>query len=217
VRRGRVAQQQSVSLLGPNGKVSQHKIGTLWGFDKLERVRLEAAEAGDIVAVSGIDTVQIGDTLADPKNSEALERITVEEPTIKVRFLINSSPLAGTSGKFVTSRHLRDRLYKEAERNIAMRVEDTEEAESFMVYGRGELMLCILAETMRREGYELCLGMPEVVTKKVDGVLCEPFEKVVIDVPDEYVGAVTQQLGERRGQMTRMANLGYGRARMEFR
>ncbi len=216
VRRGRVTQQQSIALVSETGQ-SQHRIGTLWGFEKLERVRLDAAEAGDIVAVSGIETVQIGDTLTDPKVMEALPRITVEEPTIKVRFTINSSPFAGLAGKFVTSRHLRERLYKEAERNIAMRVEDTDEAESFTVYGRGELMLCILAETMRREGYELSLAMPEVVTRKVDGVLSEPYEKVVIDVPDEYVGAVTQQLGERKGQMTRMANLGYGRTRMEFR
>ncbi len=217
VRRGRVTQQQPVALVGQGDVVSQHKIGTLWGFEKLERVRLDAAEAGDIVAVSGIDSVQIGDTLTDPKAPESLPRITVEEPTIKVRFLINSSPFAGLSGKFVTSRHLRERLYKEAERNIAMRVEDTDEAEAFTVYGRGELMLCILAETMRREGYELSLAMPEVVTREVDGVLCEPYEKVVVDVPDEYVGAVTQQIGTRKGQMTRMANLGFGRTRMEFR
>jgi GTP-binding protein len=146
-----------------------------------------------------------------------LPRITVEEPTIKVRFMINDSPMAGLKGKFVTSRHLRERLYKEAERNIAMRVEDTGETESFDVYGRGELMLCILAETMRREGYELALGMPEVVTREVDGQLSEPVERVVADVPDEFVGAVTTRLGERRGQLVAMNPLGPGRTRVEFR
>jgi GTP-binding protein len=216
IRAGRVKQQQQIALVSESG-VTNHKIGTLWGYEKLERVRIDEAEAGDIVAISGIDTVQIGDTLADTANPVALQRITVEEPTIKVRFMINSSPFAGRAGKFVTSRHVRDRLMKEAERNIAMRVEETEEADSFLVYGRGELMLCILAETMRREGYELSLGMPEVVTRKVDDKLCEPWEKVVIDVPEEFVGNVTQALGERRGQMTKMVNLGFGRARMEFR
>ena len=195
---------------------SVHKIGTLWGFDELKRVRIDSAEAGDIVCVSGIDEVHIGDTLCDPGTPNALPRIVVEEPTIKIRFLINNSPLAGLSGKYVTSRHVRDRLYKEAERNISMRVEDTEDTESWLVYGRGELMLAILAENMRREGYELTLGMPEVVQKEVDGKICEPVETVVIDVPEEYVGAVTQALGDRRGKMTKMTNLGFGRARMEF-
>jgi len=216
VRAGTVKQQQMVALVSEKG-VKQYKIGTLWGYEKLERVRLEAAEAGDIVAISGIDDVVIGDTIADPTTPIALERITVEEPTIKVRFQINNSPFAGKAGKFVTSRHLRERLMKEAERNIAMRVEETDESDSFLVYGRGELMLCILAETMRREGYELSLAMPEVVTRRIEGELMEPWEKVVVDVPEAYVGAVTQALGERRGQMTRMANLGFGRARMEFR
>ncbi len=216
VRAGTVKQQQQVALVSEKG-ITQHKIGTLWGFEKLERVRLEAAEAGDIVAISGIESVVIGDTIADVQNPVALTRITVEEPTIKIRFQINTSPFAGKAGKFVTSRHLRDRLMKEAERNIALRVEETDEAEAFLVYGRGELMLCILAETMRREGYELSLAMPEVVTRVIDGQMMEPWEKVVVDVPEEYIGAITQALGERRGQMTRMANLGFGRARMEFR
>ena len=214
---GRVGQQQQVALVGLEEAVSQHKIGTLWGFEQLQRVRLEGAEAGDIVAVSGIDEVEIGDTLADPKQPVALPRITVEEPTIKVRFLVNTSPFAGLSGKFVTSRHVGDRLRKEAQRNIALRVENTDEAEAFDVYGRGELMLSVLAETMRREGYELALAMPEVVIKEIDGKKHEPWEKVVIDVDEEHVGAVTQSLGERRGQMSGMSNLGFGRARVEFR
>ena len=216
VRAGDIRTGQQVALVTAEG-ATEVKVGNLWGFEKLERVRIEQAVAGDIVAVSGIDAVEIGDTLADPKHPEPLPRIRVEEPTIKVRFQINSSPFAGRAGKFVTSRHLRDRLYKEAERNIALRVEDTEDPEAFLVYGRGELMLAILAETMRREGYELSLAMPEVVERTIDGVLCEPVERVVVDVPEEHVGAVTTSLGERRGRMDKMSNLGYGRARMEFK
>ncbi len=213
---GRVSQRQRVTLLGKEGR-SEHEIGTLWGFEQLERVRIEAAEAGDIVAVSGIDEVTIGDTLADPSEPIALPRISVEEPTIKVRFLVNTSPFAGRSGKYVTSRHVRDRLFKEADRNIALRVEETDDTEAFDVYGRGELMLTILAETMRREGYEMAMAMPEVVVKEIDGVKHEPWERVVIDVAEEHVGAITQALGERKGQMVGMHNLGFGRARAEFR
>jgi GTP-binding protein len=146
-----------------------------------------------------------------------LPRIQVEEPTIKIRFVVNSTPFAGKVGKWVTSRHLRDRLFREARRNLALRVEDTEEPDTFVVFGRGELMLAILAETMRREGYEFALGMPEVVVREVDGVRSEPIELVTIDVPEQFIGAVTTRLGERRGQMTKMSNLGFGRARMEFR
>ncbi|MEO0323146.1 MAG: translational GTPase TypA [Myxococcota bacterium] len=216
VRAGKVVQRQKVALLGEGDALSKHEIGTLWGFEKMERVRLDSAVAGDIVAVSGIDAVKIGDTLADPEQPQALERISVEEPTIKVRVLVNTSPFAGQSGKFVTSRQVRDRLHKEAERNIALRVEDTEETEAFDVYGRGELMLSILAETMRREGYELAMGMPQVVIKEEDGEKLEPLERVVIDVDEEHVGSITQALGERRGQMVNMAVLGAGRQRIEF-
>ncbi|MAQ13343.1 MAG: translational GTPase TypA [Sandaracinus sp.] len=214
---GRVSKQQNVVLLGAEGSMGEHKIGTLWGFEELQRVRIDAAEAGDIVAISGIDDVTIGDTLADPKDPKALPRIEVDEPTIQVRFLVNTSPFAGLSGKYVTSRQVRDRLYKEAERNMALKVEDSDETDQFIVFGRGELMLSILAETMRREGYELAMGMPEVVTKVVDGVKCEPWEQVVVDVDEEHVGAVTQALGERRGQMVGMSNLGFGRARITYR
>ncbi len=216
VHGGRIAVGTQVRLLAEAGE-TLHKIAGLYGFEGMERVRIDGAEAGDIVAIAGMDEVQIGDTIADPEHPSAMPRIHVEEPTIKVRFVVNTSPMAGRSGKWVTSRHLRDRLYREAKRNLAMRVEDTDETEAFLVYGRGELMLSILAETMRREGYELSLGMPEVVTRKVDGVLSEPVERVVIDVPDSFVGAVTQRLGERRGVMVHMSNLGYGRARVEYR
>jgi GTP-binding protein len=180
-------------------------------------VKVEQAEIGDIVAVAGSEDIQIGDTLSSTEKPEALPRITVEEPTIKVRFVVNTSPFAGKAGKWVTSRHLRDRLFKEARKNLALRVEDTQEPDVFIVFGRGELMLAVLAETMRREGYEFALGMPEVVVRDIDGVPSEPVELVIVDVPEQYVGAVTTRLGERRGQMVKMQNLGFGRARIEYR
>ncbi|MFW5926359.1 MAG: EF-Tu/IF-2/RF-3 family GTPase, partial [Myxococcota bacterium] len=216
VEGGRVVAGQQIALLG-EGTKTLHRVGNLWGFQGMARVKIDSAEAGDIVCVSGMEEVQIGDTIADPERPEALPRIRVEEPTIQVRFLVNSSPFAGRSGKYVTSRHLRDRLYKETKRNLALRVEDGEDPDQFIVYGRGELMLAVLAETMRREGYELALGMPEVVVRDIDGVKHEPYERVVIDVPEEYVGPVTTRLGERRGQMVKLSNLGSGRTRVEFR
>jgi GTP-binding protein len=216
VRRGTIRPQQMVAVMGKNGSV-ERKVGALWGFQNLERVRIDHASAGDIVAISGIENVEIGDTIAATSQPEALDRITVEEPTIKVRFLINSSPFAGRAGTYVTSRQVRERLHKEAQRNIAMRVEDTDEADTFIVYGRGELMLAILAETMRREGYEFSLGMPEVVVREIDGKKCEPVETVVVDVPQTHVGTVTQLLGERRGVMGKMSPIGASRARVEYR
>jgi len=212
---GRLAPAQIFVRLTEDGSTTE-KAGTLFGFRGMDRVRIESAEAGDIVALAGMEHVHIGDTLADPARPEALPRIEVEEPTIKIQFVVNTSPFAGLTGKWVTSRHLRERLEKEGKRNLALRVEDTDSADVFSVFGRGELMLAILAETMRREGYELAMGMPEVVVRDVDGVRSEPVERVVIDVPDEYVGAVTTALGTRRGQMTKMANLGFGRTRLEF-
>ncbi len=216
VARGRIAIGQQVLLLHEGGQ-TQHRIATLFEFEGTRRVKSQEAVAGDIVAVAGMEHVQIGDTVADVERPEALPRIHVEEPTIMVSFLVNTSPLAGRAGKWVTSRHVRERLEREAKRNLALRFEPTDEPDTFTVYGRGELMLAILAETMRREGYEFALGMPEVVTREIDGERCEPVERVVVDVPDEYVGAVTTRLGERKGQMLKMSNLGFGRARMEFR
>ncbi len=198
-------------------KVVQSKVGTIFSFEGMKRVKVESAHAGDLVAVSGIADVAIGDTLANPEQPLALPRIEIEQPTIKMRFLVSNSPFAGKVGKYVTSRHIRDRLTREAEHNIAMRLEETPEPDVFIVYGRGELMLAILAETMRREGYEFCVGMPEVVIKEIDGVLHEPYEIVVADVPEDCVGAVTQPLGERGGQMTKMNALGAKRTRLEFR
>ncbi|HEX2732528.1 MAG TPA: translational GTPase TypA [Polyangiaceae bacterium] len=216
VRHGLVKAGQNLTLIQENRQI-QARVGTLFTFEGLSRQKAESAQAGDIVALSGIADVAIGDTLADPTNPKALPRIKLDEPTIKMRFMVSTSPFAGKVGKYVTSRHLRERLLREAERNIAMRAEETAEPDVFMVFGRGELMLAILAETMRREGYEFCLGMPEVVVREIDGVPHEPVELVVIDVPEDCVGAVTMHLGERGGQMTKMNALGAGRTRLEFR
>jgi GTP-binding protein len=205
------------ALLLQEGQSSVERVSSLFSFEGVKRVKTDSARAGDIVAIAGLEQVQIGDTIADPTQPEALPRIRIEEPTIKVSFLVNTSPFAGKVGKWVTSRHLRERLEREARRNLALRYEPTDEPDTFTVYGRGELMLAILAETMRREGYEFALGMPEVVTRLVDGVRSEPVERVVVDVPEQFVGVVTTRLGERRGQMLRMFNLGFGRARMDFR
>ncbi len=216
LRNGTIRPQQTIAIVGEDG-VREHKVSALWGFESLERVRIDEASAGDIVAISGIDDVFIGDTVTDPAEPAPLERIRVEEPTIKIRFLVNTSPFAGRTGDYVTSRQVRERLLKEAQRNIAMRVEEGDETDSFMVYGRGELMLAILAETMRREGYELALGMPEVVVREVDGRRCEPVETVVVDVPQNHVGTVTQLLGDRGGVMGKMMPVGASRARVEYR
>jgi GTP-binding protein len=216
IGRGRVGLGDTIAVL-EDGKSSEARVKLLFGFRALSRIEIARADAGDIIAIAGCDTVQIGDTMAATSHPEPLPRIQVEEPTIKIRFVVNTSPMAGQSGKWVTSRQVRERLYREAKKNLALRVEEGDSPDAFVVYGRGELMLAILAETMRREGYEFALGMPEVVLRDVDGEKLEPVERVVIDVPDEFVGTVTQSLGERRGQMDKMANLGFGRTRMEFR
>ncbi len=216
VWRGKIRVNSSVAFIGEES-TKQARLSAVYRYEGTARVKVEEAIAGDIVAVAGLEEVQIGDTLADPTQPEALPRISVEEPTIKIRFVVSNSPFAGKVGKWVTSRHIKERLEKEAKRNLALRVESTDEPDTFIVYGRGELMLAVLAETMRREGFEFSLGMPEVVVRENNGVREEPVELVVIDVPEEYVGAVTVRLGERRGQMTNMTNMGSGRARVEFR
>ena len=216
IRNGTIRPQETYAIIGKDG-VIERKVSALWGFESLERVRIEEASAGDIVAISGIEEVEIGDTITPTSHPNPLERISVEQPTIKIRFMVNTSPFAGLAGDYVTSRQVRERLLKEAQRNIAMRVEEGDEADSFMVYGRGELMLAILAETMRREGYEFALGMPEVVVREIDGKKFEPVETVVVDVPQHHVGTVTQLLGDRRGVMGKMGPLGANRSRIEFR
>ena len=174
------------------------------------------------MAIAGIDDVDVGDTIVDQATgweTRALPRILVEQPTIKMRIGVNTSPFSGKckASKYLTSRHLRDRLMKETKRNLAIRVEETDSPDAFVVLGRGELQLAILVETMRREGYELQLGNPEVVTNTVDGAICEPMELTVLDVPEQFIGVVTERMGERRGRMVKMSNPGYGRARIEYR
>jgi GTP-binding protein len=214
--RGRLIANQTVALIQADGTKTQ-RVSVIFGFSGIKRVKVDSVTVGDIVALAGLDAIQIGDTICAPDALDVLPRIHVEEPTIKVTFSVSTPPFAGKVGKWVTSRHLRERLEREARRNLALRVEFTNEPDTFIIHGRGELMMAILAETMRREGYEFCLGMPEVVVREVDGERVEPVELVVVDVPDEFVGAVTMRLGERKGQMRKMSNLGFGRARLEFR
>jgi GTP-binding protein len=218
---GTVRANQPVGII-KDGRTVKATVKLLSTFEGLKRAPALEALAGEIVAIAGIEDVDVGDTIADQEpgwEGRALERILVEQPTIKMRLGVNTSPFAGKSKqtKFLTSRHLRDRLLKETKRNLAIRVEETETPDTFVVLGRGELQLAILVETMRREGYEMQLGNPEVVTHVVDGVLCEPMEIVVVDVPEQFIGVVTERLGERRGRMVKMSNPGFGRARIEFR
>ena len=205
-----------VVMVNSAGDEIKTKVTSLYGFQGLERVDLKEASVGDIVALAGIEGINIGDTITNVENPRPLPRITVDEPTISMLFSVNTSPLAGREGKYVTSRNLRDRLEKELLYNVSIKVDFTN-TDSFKVMGRGELQLAILIEMMRREGYELSVSMPETITKQVDGKLHEPMELLVIDVPDEYVGVVTQQVGMRRGRMQKMQNNGHGRVRLEFR
>jgi GTP-binding protein len=213
---GTVKEGERVSVIGAD-KTTDAKIAVLFTYEGLARKRTPDAAAGENIAIAGIEEVTIGDTLTDPLHQNVLPRIHVEEPTIKMRFGVNTSPFAGKDGgKYLTSRQIRERLHREARKNPAVRVEDTESADQFLVYGRGELALAVLVETMRRDFYELSLGNPEVVTKMIDGKLHEPLELVVCDVPDSFVGVVTQRLGERKGVMVNMGNPGRGRVRLEF-
>jgi GTP-binding protein len=218
VVRGTIRQAGEVAVLG-DGPVTRANVKMLYTFEGLRRTACDSAGAGEIVAIAGMDNVTIGDTISDLEVQEALPRIVVEEPTIKMRIGVNTSPFAGKtkSSKFLTSRHLKERLEKEAQKNLAIRVEPTETPDTFLVLGRGELQLAILVETMRREGYEMQLSNPEVVTRVVDGETMEPMELVVVDVPDAYVGISTERLSSRRGRMVKMLNPGFGRARLEFR
>ena len=213
---GTVKVNQQVSLVKKDGTVVKGTVRNLYTYDGLKRVETKEAKAGDIVAIAGLEDINIGETIADAENPEALPPITVEEPTISMIFSVNDSPFSGRSGKFLTSRHLKDRLEKETLTNVALQVEPTESAEAFLVKGRGELQLSILAEMMRREGYEFQVSKPEVIVKEENGKKYEPVERAVIDIPEQHVGIVTQKLGSRRGKMVNMVNHGLGRVRLEF-
>jgi GTP-binding protein len=206
-----------IGVVNSAGETIKTKITSLFEFQGLKRKDTDKATIGDIVALAGIEGVNIGDTITDPENPKPLPRIAVDEPTISMVFSINNSPFAGKEGKYVTSRHLKERLEKELLYNVAIRVEPQEATDSFKVMGRGELQLAILIEMMRREGYELSVSQPETITRQQNGKIYEPMENLVIDCPEDFIGVVTQKLGTRRGRMTKMANNGHGRVRLEFR
>ena len=213
---GRIKPGQVVAVMNHDQQIAQGRINQLLGFKGLERIPLEEAEAGDIVIISGIEDIGIGVTITDKDNPKGLPMLSVDEPTLTMDFMVNTSPLAGTEGKFVTSRQIRDRLQKELLTNVALRVEDTADADVFRVSGRGELHLTILLENMRREGYELAVGKPRVVYRDIDGQKCEPYENLTVDVPDDNQGAVMEELGRRRGELTNMESDGNGRTRLEY-
>lgn len=213
---GRIKPGQVVAVMNHDQQIAQGRINQLLGFKGLERIPLEEAEAGDIVIISGIEDIGIGVTITDKDNPKGLPMLSVDEPTLTMDFMVNTSPLAGTEGKFVTSRQIRDRLQKELLTNVALRVEDTADADVFRVSGRGELHLTILLENMRREGFELAVGKPRVVYRDIDGQKCEPYENLTVDVPDDNQGAVMEELGRRRGELTNMESDGNGRTRLEY-
>ncbi|WP_017942636.1 MULTISPECIES: translational GTPase TypA [unclassified Thioalkalivibrio] len=216
VKRGRIKPNTSVKIVDREGGIRNGRMLQIMGFHGLERVEVEEARAGDIITFTGMDKLFISDTLCDPNHVEAMEPLTVDEPTVSMTFQVNTSPLAGREGKYVTSRVLRDRLQEELKHNVALRVEEAEDPDKFKVSGRGELHLGILIENMRREGYELAVARPEVVIKEVDGVKQEPYEHVTVDVEEEHQGTVMEKLGERRGDMTNMVPDGKGRVRLDF-
>lgn len=213
---GTVAVGDQVSVCKIDGKLEKTKITQLYTFEGLKQTPVESASVGDIIALAGIEGINIGDTVTSATDPRPLPRIVVDEPTISMIFGVNTSPFAGKDGQHVTSRKIRERLDKELLGNVAIRVEDTDLPDQFRVSGRGELQLAILIEQMRREGYELNVARPQVVTQKLDGDLCEPIELAVIDVPEQFIGVITEAMGRRKGTMTKMVNHGHGRVRMEF-
>lgn len=208
---------EEVAIAKLDGSLQKTKITKLFSFSGLKRTDITETELGDIVAVAGVEGITIGETITNAENPAPLPPITIDEPTIAMQFTVNTSPFSGREGTFVTSRHLRERLQKELLTNVSLRMEDTENTDTFKVMGRGELQLSILIEMMRREGYELMVGKPEIVTKRVDGKLMEPVERLTVDVPEEFVGVVMEQLGARKGEVANLHNHGYGRVRVIFR
>jgi len=208
---------EEVGIAKRDGSLEKTKITKLFSFSGLKRTDITETELGDIVAVAGVEGITIGETITNAEIPSPLPPIVIDEPTIAMQFTVNTSPFAGREGTYVTSRNLRERLEKELLTNVSLRVEDTGATDSFTVLGRGELQLSILIEMMRREGYELMVGKPEIVTKRIDGKLMEPVEHLTVDVPEEFVGVVMEQLGARKGEVANMHNHGYGRVRIEFR
>ncbi len=216
VQRGTVSANQQIIVVDRDGAERRGKVLEVLGFNGLKRIPQDSAVAGDIIALTGIEGLRISDTLCDPNQVETLPSLTVDEPTVSVTFEVTDSPLAGRDGKYVTSRQIAERLDQELIHNVALRVESGADAKQFIVSGRGELHLAILIENMRREGYELCVGRPRVITKEIDGVLHEPFEQLSVDVPDEYQGAIMERLGDRKGELRNMQPDGRGRVRLDY-
>ncbi len=217
VERGSVKNGQQAVLCHSDGTETKVKVAKLYQFEGLKRVESEEATYGDIVCVSGIGDINIGETICDPENIDPLPFVKIDEPTVSMNFIVNNSPFAGQDGKYVTSRNIRERLFREIETNIALRVEETDSADTFKVSGRGELHLSILIETMRRENYEFQVSRPQVITKTIDGVLCEPIEYLMIEVPDNYVGAVMEKLGSRKAELVNMGTRESGVTHIEFK
>ncbi len=216
VERGVIKSGQTVSICKENGSVVQGKIAKLFTYEGLKKVEAEEVKAGDIIVVSGISDINIGETICDVDHPEKIDFVNIDEPTVSMTFSVNDGPLAGKEGKFVTSRHIRDRLQKELERNVSLRVKETDKADSFEVCGRGELHLSVLIETMRREGFELLVSRPKVIFKDIDGVKCEPMETLSVNIPDDSVGTVIEKLGKRKAEMINMEPAEAGHTKIEF-
>ncbi len=216
VQRGTITNNKPITLIDSYGKTRNGRILQIYNFLGLDRIETDIAKAGDIIAITGIEDLNISDTICDPQNVEALPAISVDEPTMSMMFQVNTSPFAGKEGKFVTSRQIRERLDRELLHNVALRVEDTADPDKFRVSGRGELHLSVLIETMRREGYEMGIGRPEVIMKEVDGEIYEPYEYVTLDVEESHQGSVMEQMGDRKGEMKDMVPDGKGRVRLEY-
>ena len=214
---GKIRQADRVAVVHRDGSVEPGKVTVLYGYEGLKRVEIPEATAGELVAVAGIDSVEIGETIADAEKPVALPVMHIDEPTVSMLYSANVSPFSGKEGRYVTSTQLRERLWKERRTNVAIRVEETDSPDTFRVSGRGELQLAILIEMMRREGFEMEVGKPQIITKTENGQTLEPMEHLVVDIPEEFIGAVTQKLGPRKGQMTKMVNHGTGRVRLEYR
>ena len=217
VERGHIDLNMPVAICKDEDKVVTARVAKLYTYDGLKRIEVEHAEAGDIVALSGVADINIGDTICDYNNPEKIPFVDIDEPTVSMTFSVNNGPFAGKEGQFITSRHIRDRLFKELDRNVSLRVRETETPDAFEVSGRGELHLSVLIETMRREGFELLVSRPKVIFKEIDGVKCEPIETLVVNVPDDCVGNVIEKIGRRKGEMTNMEPAEAGHTKIEFR
>ena len=217
VERGTINLNMPVAICKSEDQVLNARVAKLYVYDGLKRIEVESAQAGDIVALSGVSDINIGDTICDYDHPEKIPFVDIDEPTVSMTFSVNNGPFAGKEGKFITSRHIRDRLFKELDRNVSLRVKETESPDSFEVSGRGELHLSVLIETMRREGYELLVSRPKVIFKEIDGVKCEPIERLVVNVPDDCVGNVIEKLGRRKAEMLNMEPAEAGHTKIEFK